>query len=203
MRASNYRLIPRHGLQTGRIQLRQYRAAGTALQSNRGAALSPQLDLDRVELWLAANQRVRRARARGLRHRDADPGSRGDQRRGRNAGLLPSGSRLQLAYSSGKVLGQIPSDFGQATGDQHCRQRGQGKQAQHRGDRYLRKQLVHGARAVIYRSTRKEDRLMLWVRQLVQRVGANKASVALANRLARLAWIVLQRRVEYQPQSVN
>lgn len=37
------------------------------------------------------------------------------------------------------------------------------------------------------------------VKQLVERRGKNKAAVALANRLARLAWILLQRNENYQP----
>ncbi|MBC8270131.1 MAG: IS110 family transposase [Rhodospirillaceae bacterium] len=69
-----------------------------------------------------------------------------------------------------------------------------------RGNRYLRKQLIHGARAVVHRCARKDDKLSLWVNQLVARRGANKAAVALASRLARLAWILLQRRQCYEPQ---
>jgi len=69
-----------------------------------------------------------------------------------------------------------------------------------RGNRYLRKQLIHGARAVVHRCRRKDDKLSLWVNQLVARRGADKAAVALANRLARLAWILLQRRQCYEPQ---
>ncbi len=69
-----------------------------------------------------------------------------------------------------------------------------------RGNRYLRKQLIHGARAVVHRCRHKDDKLSSWVTQLADRRGANKAAVALANRLARLAWILLQRRQYYQPQ---
>lgn len=69
-----------------------------------------------------------------------------------------------------------------------------------RGNRYLRKQLIHGARAIVHRCQSKQDKLSLWVSQLVVRRGVNKAAVALANRLARLAWMLLQRRECYQPQ---
>jgi transposase len=66
-----------------------------------------------------------------------------------------------------------------------------------RGNRYLRKQLVHGARALLYRCKRKTDPLSNWVNQLVARRGVNKACVALAARLARLSWVLLQRQTPY------
>ena len=72
-----------------------------------------------------------------------------------------------------------------------------------RGDRYLRKQLIHGARSVIHRVSKKNDKLSVWVKQLVARRGKNKAVVALANRLARLAWLLLQRNEDYRPQHVT
>jgi transposase len=69
-----------------------------------------------------------------------------------------------------------------------------------RGNRYLRKQLVHGARAVLSRSKTKSDRLSRWTQQLVARRGVAKASVALAARIARLSWVLLQKQEPYQPK---
>jgi len=66
-----------------------------------------------------------------------------------------------------------------------------------RGDRYLRKQLVHGARALMCSCRNKTDRLSLWANALVARRGYNKACVALAARLARLCWILLQKNEAY------
>ena len=68
-----------------------------------------------------------------------------------------------------------------------------------RGDRYLRKQLVHGARALLYRCRDKTDRLSLWANALIARRGYNKAVVAMAARLARICWIVLQKNEMYRP----
>jgi len=68
-----------------------------------------------------------------------------------------------------------------------------------RGNRYLRKQLIHGARAAITRCRNKPDRLSRWGNQLVARRGINKATVAMASRLARLAWVLLQREENYKP----
>lgn len=69
-----------------------------------------------------------------------------------------------------------------------------------RGDRYLRKQLVHGARALMMHAPKREnDALCRWAIKLKQRRGHNVAVVALANRLARLAWILLSKQEPYRP----
>ena len=67
-----------------------------------------------------------------------------------------------------------------------------------RGNQYLRKQLIHGARTLIHRTKGKNDKLSVWVKQLVERRGVNKGAVAIANRLARLAWILLHRNEDYK-----
>ena len=69
-----------------------------------------------------------------------------------------------------------------------------------RGDRYLRKQLIHGARAILPRCKDKNDALKIWGHQILLRKGYNKASVAMAHRLARLIWTLLQKQQLYQPQ---
>ncbi|WP_177418221.1 IS110 family transposase [endosymbiont of Lamellibrachia barhami] len=67
-----------------------------------------------------------------------------------------------------------------------------------RGDRYLRSLLVHGARAILYRASAKDDRLSCWAEKIRQKRGFNKAVVALANKLARIGWAVLANRTVYQ-----
>jgi len=61
-----------------------------------------------------------------------------------------------------------------------------------RGDAYLRMLLIHGARAVLWRARKSAtpDRLRAWALQLERHRGHNKAAVALANKLARIAWAV-------------
>jgi transposase len=59
------------------------------------------------------------------------------------------------------------------------------------GDRYLRTLLIHGARAAIYWSKGKDTPLGRWVSPLLERRGTNKAVVALANKIARISWVVL------------
>jgi transposase len=68
-----------------------------------------------------------------------------------------------------------------------------------RGNRYLRKQLVHGARALLISCKRKTDPLSNWINRLIARRGIQKACVALAARLARLSWVLLQRKTPYRP----
>ncbi len=67
-----------------------------------------------------------------------------------------------------------------------------------RGDKYLRSLLIHGARSVVRLAANKEDALSLWVTKLVERRGKNKATVALANKLARIAWAVLTTGKAYE-----
>ena len=67
-----------------------------------------------------------------------------------------------------------------------------------RGNQYLRKQLIHGARTLLHRTKGKTDKLSVWIQQIVERRGNHKAAVATANRLARLAWILLQRNEDYR-----
>ena len=67
-----------------------------------------------------------------------------------------------------------------------------------RGDPYLRKLLVHGARATIRWVGRKTDRRSQWIRQLVERRGKNRTAVAVANKNARIVWALLTSHQDYQ-----
>lgn len=68
-----------------------------------------------------------------------------------------------------------------------------------RGDAYLRSLLVHGARAVVSRAKGKDDALSQWINGIRARGGFNKAVVALANKMARIAWALLRHGTEYRP----
>lgn len=57
-----------------------------------------------------------------------------------------------------------------------------------RGDAYLRTLLIHGARAVVRTACRYDDLLSRWVHDLACRRGVHKATVAVANKLARQMW---------------
>jgi transposase len=72
-----------------------------------------------------------------------------------------------------------------------------------RGDSYLRTLLVHGARSVLFSSRRhtEPERLRVWAMDLEKRSGFNKATVALANKLARIIWAVWrQQEAVYIPR---
>jgi transposase len=60
-----------------------------------------------------------------------------------------------------------------------------------RGDRYLRKILIQGARNIVTRCDTKTDGLSVWVADKKQRRGYNKAAVALANKNARIIWALM------------
>jgi len=75
-----------------------------------------------------------------------------------------------------------------------------------RGDVYLRTLLIHGARSVLARAKRlnrsdpeRLSTLQRWGLQLERRIGHNKATVALANKLARICWAVWRNETSYQP----
>jgi len=65
-----------------------------------------------------------------------------------------------------------------------------------RGNGYVRQLLIHGARTVIQHLGDKTDRTSCWTRALIARRGINKATVALANKQARWAWVVMTRALE-------
>jgi transposase len=69
-----------------------------------------------------------------------------------------------------------------------------------RGDAYLRKLLVHGARSVMCRLHGKSDTKSVWAAQLKARRGFNKATVALAAKHARILWALLAHEDEYAPK---
>jgi transposase len=68
-----------------------------------------------------------------------------------------------------------------------------------RGNSYLRRLFVHGARAVLQQSAKQSSGLSAWLAQLTARTHRNVAAVALANKLARMAWAVLARNEVYRP----
>ena len=62
-----------------------------------------------------------------------------------------------------------------------------------RGNKYLRKLLIHGARAALPHIAGRDTPLGRWAKGLLARAHQNVAVVALANKLARIAWAVLRR----------
>ena len=68
-----------------------------------------------------------------------------------------------------------------------------------RGNVYLRKVLIHGARAAVLRIKRDRAPIGAWLDALDARAPKNVVVVAMANKLARIAWAVLSSGEEYRP----
>jgi transposase len=76
-----------------------------------------------------------------------------------------------------------------------------------RGDRYLRTLLTHGARSVLLAAARRRakgvelDRLQSWGLSICDRRGHNRAAVAVASKITRLAWAVWSRQDIYRSEA--
>jgi transposase len=66
------------------------------------------------------------------------------------------------------------------------------------GDRYLRRLLVLGATAVIRHARTKDTPEVMWLKSLLERRSARLASVARANKTARIVWALLVRGEIYR-----
>jgi transposase len=62
-----------------------------------------------------------------------------------------------------------------------------------RGNRYVRRLLIHGARSCVIHLDRTRDRLGSWIDALRGRMHVNKVTVALASKIARTAWAIITR----------
>jgi transposase len=72
-----------------------------------------------------------------------------------------------------------------------------------RGNVYLRRMLIHGARAVLLRVKYDTGGFGQWVHRLAQRAPRNKVVVAIANKLVRMAWAVLSSGKDYRHQPLQ
>ena len=72
-----------------------------------------------------------------------------------------------------------------------------------RGDAYLRKLLVHGARAVLRHAKDRDDGLSQWLKALTARKHVNVATVAMANKTARVAWAIVRHDMAYDPRLIT
>jgi transposase len=78
-----------------------------------------------------------------------------------------------------------------------------------RGDKYIRMLLVHGARAIVFtanaaqRGDRALDAFRHWAAKQRERLGHNKAVVAVANKLARIIWASWARERDYDFRGVD
>ena len=105
---------------------------------------------------------------------------------------IGNGAAFKKGREFAAWLGIVPSEY--TTG---------GKQKllgiSKRGNSYLRKLFVQGARAVMQHRHNQAPGLSAWLAQLLARSHQNVAIVALANKLLRMAWAVLCKNETYRP----
>ncbi len=71
------------------------------------------------------------------------------------------------------------------------------------GDKYLRWLLVAGAMAVIRHGRKTDFAARPWLADLVARKPAKVAAVAVANRIARTAWVLMAQGGTYRPPAIT
>ena len=62
-----------------------------------------------------------------------------------------------------------------------------------RGNGYVRRLMIHGARACFSHMNKARDRLGVWIDSLLKRMHPNKVIIALAAKIARIAWVILNK----------
>ena len=97
-----------------------------------------------------------------------------------------NGQQFKKARDLAAWLGLVPQQY--STGGK-VRMLGISK----RGNRYVRRLLVHGARSCVIHLDRSRDRLGAWIEKLQSRMHVNKVTVALAAKIARIAWVIMTR----------
>lgn len=71
------------------------------------------------------------------------------------------------------------------------------------GDAYLRTLYVQAAKAALLAAHRRKDRLSRWALAVRARRGFGKAVVALAAKLARIAWALLSKGARFRPEGLD
>ena len=68
------------------------------------------------------------------------------------------------------------------------------------GNREIRKLLVLGATSMVYRADGWHSAVGAWLRAVLERRPVRLVTVALANKMARIAWSVMTRKEVYRPK---
>jgi transposase len=107
---------------------------------------------------------------------------------------IGNGTGFRQGRDFGAWLGLVPKQ--ESTGDRTIL----GKISK-RGNKYLRTLFVQAAHVILARRPSAAMRgLWPWIEQASKRLHRNMLAIALANKLARIAWAVLARGREYQPR---
>jgi transposase len=97
-----------------------------------------------------------------------------------------NGQQFRKARDMAAWLGLVPQQY--STGG-----RTQMLGISKRGNRYVRRLLIHGARSCVVHLDRRRHRLGTWIATLQSRMHVNKVTVALAAKIARMAWVIINR----------
>jgi transposase len=109
---------------------------------------------------------------------------------------IGNGAGFKQGRDFGAWLGLVPKQ--ESTGDRTIL----GKISK-RGNKYLRTLFVQAAHVILARRPSAARRgLWPWIEQASKRLHRNMLAIALANKLARIAWAVLARGREYQPMTM-
>ncbi len=115
---------------------------------------------------------------------------------------IGNGSEFKKGRDLSAYLGLVPKQH--SSGEKQIL----GKISKH-GDRYIRQLLIHGGRSALKAAMKKnqktglfkkEDEHSRWMRKLCDRIGMNKASVAVANKNARMIVALLKNETTFQPE---
>jgi transposase len=107
---------------------------------------------------------------------------------------IGNGTGFRQGRDFGAWLGLVPKQ--ESTGDRTIL----GKISK-RGNKYLRTLFVQAAHVILARRpSAAMQGLWPWIEQASKRLHRNMLAIALANKLARIAWAVLARGLEYQPR---
>ena len=115
---------------------------------------------------------------------------------------IGNGSEFQKGRDLSAFLGLVPKQH--SSGEKQIL----GSITKH-GDCYIRQLLVHGGRSCVQAASRvnkitgefhKNDPHSIWIRELTERIGVNKASVAVANKNARMVVAILKNKTTFQPE---
>jgi transposase len=108
---------------------------------------------------------------------------------------IGNGAGFKQGRDFGAWLGLVPKQ--ESTGDRTIL----GKISK-RGNKYMRTLFVQAAHVVLVRRPSAAKRgLWPWIEQASKRLHRNMLAIALANKLARIAWAVLARGQAYQPRT--
>jgi transposase len=110
---------------------------------------------------------------------------------------IGNGAGFKQGRDFGAWLGLVPRQ--ESTGDRTIL----GKISK-RGNKYVRTLFVQAAHVILVKRPQAATRgLMPWIDAALRRMHRNLVAIALANKLARIAWAVLARGRTYQPMSVS